>query len=74
MQTTMNIPILGYANAGTPLAVAEENDYGTLPISKNLIAGDSSDYFVLRVSGTSMNEYELAGKKLANGSYALLKK
>jgi hypothetical protein len=36
----MNIPILGYANAGTPLAIAESNDYGTLPISKNILSGD----------------------------------
>lgn len=71
---TLNIPILGYANAGTPLAIAQENDYGTLPISKNIISGDGKDYFVLRVSGTSMNKYELNGKTLDNGSYVLIKK
>jgi SOS-response transcriptional repressor LexA len=49
MQTTLNIPILGYANAGTPLAVAEENDYGTLPISKKILSGDGENYFVLKV-------------------------
>lgn len=74
MQTTLNIPILGYANAGTPLAVAESNDYGTLPISKNIISGDAWNYFVLRVSGTSMNEHEVNGKKLENGSYVLIEK
>ncbi len=74
MQTTMNIPILGYANAGTPLAVAEENDYGTLPISKNILSGKAEDYFVLRVSGTSMNECEVQWKPLDNGSYVLIQK
>lgn len=74
MQMTLNIPILGYANAGTPLAIAEENDYGTLPISKNIISGDGKNYFVLRVSGTSMNKYEINGKTLDNGSYVLIKK
>jgi len=74
MQMTMNIPILGYANAGTPLAVAEANDYGTLPISKNIINGDVSKYFVLRVSGTSMNIQTVAGKTIDNGSYVLIKK
>ncbi len=74
MQTTLNIPILGYANAGTPLAVAESNDYGTLPISKNIIGENSGEYFVLRVSWTSMNECEVSGKKLENGSYVLIKK
>lgn len=74
MQTTMNIPILGYANAGTPLAVAEANDYGTLPISKNILTWDGQNYFVLRISGTSMNECEVNGKVLDNGSYVLIKK
>jgi SOS-response transcriptional repressor LexA len=73
-QTTLNIPILGYANAGTPLAVAEANDYGTLPISKNIISWDGKNYFVLRVSGTSMNQCEVQGKTLDNGSYVLIKK
>lgn len=74
MQTTLNIPILWYANAGTPLAIAQENDYGTLPISKNIISGDGNNYFVLRVSGTSMNQCEVNGKVLDNGSYVLIKK
>lgn len=74
MQTTMNIPILWYANAGTPLAVAESNDYGTLPISKNILSWDGENYFVLRVSGTSMNECEVNGKTIDNGSYVLIKK
>ena len=74
MQTTMNIPILWYANAGTPLAVAESNDYGTLPISKNIISGNHEKYFVLRVSWTSMNEYQVNGKNIDNGSYVLINK
>ncbi len=36
-QTTMNIPILGYANAGKPLMEAASSDYGVLPISKKII-------------------------------------
>jgi repressor LexA len=74
MQMTMNIPILWYANAGTPLAVAEANDYGTLPISKNILSGSAENYFVLRVSWTSMNECEVNGKTMDNGSYVLIKK
>ena len=74
MQTTLNIPILGFANAGTPLAIAEASDYGTLPISKNIISWDGKDYFVLRVSGTSMNECEVNWKVMDNGSYVLIKK
>ena len=74
MQTTLNIPILWYANAGTPLAIAEANDYGTLPISKNIVSWEGKDYFVLRVSGTSMNKFEVKGKALENGSYVLIDK
>lgn len=74
MQTTLNIPILWYANAGTPLAVAEASDYGVLPISKNILSGNIENYFVLRVSGTSMNQCEVNGKVLDNGSYVLINK
>lgn len=73
-QTTLNIPILWYANAGTPLVNAEENDYGVLPISKNIISGDEKNYFVLKVEGTSMNNYEVNGKLIENGSYILVNK
>lgn len=74
IQTTMNIPILGYANAGIPLAVAESNDYGTLPISKSLIKWNEKNHFVLRVSGTSMNQQIVNGKTIDNGSYVLIEK
>ncbi len=74
MQTTLSIPILGYANAGTPLAVAEENDYGTLPISKKILSWDGENYFVLKVEWTSMNACSVKGKMIENGSYVLIKK
>jgi SOS-response transcriptional repressor LexA len=45
----LNIPILGYANAGTPLVDAKESDYGVLPVSKKIISGDGQDYFILKV-------------------------
>ena len=73
-QTTLNIPILGYANAGTPLVEAKESDYGVLPVSKKLISGDKQDYFILKVEGTSMNNIEVKGKMIDNGSYVLIKK
>jgi len=73
-QTTLNIPILGYANAWTPLVEATESDYGTLPISKKIISWDEKNYFVLKVEGTSMNNFEVWGKIIENGSYVLIKK
>jgi len=73
-QTTLNIPILGYANAWTPLVEAAESDYGVLPISKNIISWDELNYFVLRVEWTSMNNFIVNGKNIENGSYILVKK
>ena len=73
-QTTLNIPILGYANAWTPLANAEENDYWVLPISKSIISWDEKNYFVLKVEWTSMNNYQVNGKTIENGSYILVDK
>jgi repressor LexA len=73
-QTTLNIPILGYANAWTPLVNAEASDYGVLPISKNIIKWDEKNYFVLKVEGTSMNNFDVQGKTIENWSYILVKK
>ena len=73
-QTTLNIPILGYANAWTPLVEAKESDYGVLPVSKKLISGSEQDYFILKVEGTSMNNIEVKGKMIDNWSYVLIKK
>ena len=73
-QTMINIPILGYANAWTPLVEAKESDYGVLPISKGLVTGEPKNYFVLRVEGTSMNDCKINGKFIENGSYILVDK
>ena len=73
-QTTLNIPILGYANAGTPLVDATESSYWVLPISKKIISWDEQNYFILKVEWTSMNNFEINWKTIDNGSYVLIKK
>lgn len=73
-QTTFNIPILGYANAGTPLVEASETSYWVLPISKKIISWDSQNYFILKVEWTSMNNCMVNSKYIENGSYVLIKK
>jgi SOS-response transcriptional repressor LexA len=73
-QTTLNIPILGFANAWKPLVEAVEHNYGVLPISKKIITGNGSEYFILKVEGTSMNQFEVNGKLIDNGSYVLIRK
>lgn len=73
-QTMLNIPIFGIANAGRPLAMADQYEYGTLPISKSLVKGSGEDYFIVKVEGTSMNNYMVNGKYIENGSYVLIDK
>lgn len=72
-QSTLNIPILWYANAGTPLVDATELTYWVLPISKKIIFWDEKNYFVLKVEWTSMNNYEVNWKLIENWSYILVK-
>jgi repressor LexA len=73
-QTTLNIPILGYANAGTPLVDANETSYWVLPISKKIITWSEQNYFILKVEWTSMNNFEVNWKTIDNWSYVLIKK
>jgi repressor LexA len=73
-QLTIPIPILGIANAGKPLVYAQESDLWKLLVSRNIIRGDESAYFFVRVDGTSMNTFSINGKSLVDGSYALIDK
>lgn len=73
-QTTLNIPILGYANAGTPLVDANETSYWILPISKKIITWSEQNYFILKVEWTSMNNFMINWKFIDNWSYVLIKK
>ncbi len=73
-ENIVNLPILWVANAWSPMSIAEENDNGVLPVSKNLVSWDESNFFVLQVDGTSMNNCIVNGKIIENGSYVLIKK
>ncbi len=69
----VGIPIFGYANAGTPLAVAEEDRMGVLHIEKKLLKGDS-DVFALVTKGDSMNQKEINGTKIEDSSFVVVSK
>jgi repressor LexA len=71
-QQMMSIPILWYANAGRPLVNAQEDNLWVLPVSKSIIKGDEKNYFMLKIEGTSMNQYSVNGKIIENGSYVLI--
>lgn len=68
-----DIPVLGYANAGTPLVFAKEEQLGTLKISKNFVK-DSNNVFALIIKGDSMNQRKVGTSILADKNYALIKK
>lgn len=71
----IGIPIFGYANAGTPLVMAEEEALGILKIDRSLIGKKSKkNLFGLIVKGDSMNERELDGIKIVEGNYLIVDK
>ena len=69
----IDIKVLGYANAGLPLAIAEENQIGTITV-KAINYKDPEDIFAVIVEGDSMNVQSINGKLLANNSYAIIKR
>lgn len=69
----IGVPILGYANAGTPLVSAEEENLGILKIDKALI-GKKKNLFALIVKGDSMNLADIDGKNIVEGSYIIVQK
>ncbi|MBI2356832.1 repressor LexA [Candidatus Dojkabacteria bacterium] len=72
-QYMIGIPILGFANAGKPLAIAEEDRLGLLHVDKTLLT-HKSDLFALIVSGDSMNRKIIDGKQMKDGSYIIVSK
>lgn len=69
----IGIPVLGYANAGTPLVSAQEENLGVINMQKKLIKG-KKDLFSLIIKGDSMDQRVLDGKLLINGSYLVVQK
>jgi SOS-response transcriptional repressor LexA len=70
----ISIPLLGYANAGKPISFADEDIRSYIPISKSIIKGDTSNYFLLKIEGTSMNNFIVNGKNIEDGSMILVNK
>jgi repressor LexA len=66
-----SIPILGYANAGKPLVLAEEENLGTINIQKEMFA-NKQNLFAVIIKGDSMNLKEIDGVALEDGNYAVI--
>jgi repressor LexA len=69
----IGIPVLGYANAGTPLVSAEEENMGVINVHRDLLK-KKKDLFSLIIKGDSMNKKIVNGELLSNGSYLIVQK
>lgn len=70
----VGIPILGYANAGTPLVLAQQENLGVLQLDPNLVDTNEHNLFGLIVKGDSMNLRNINGKLLEEGHYLVVQK
>jgi repressor LexA len=69
----LSIPIIGTANAGPALAIAEGNIEGYLRISSTLIRPKNVEtFFALKVDGPSMNRAVVNGKRIEDGDYVII--
>jgi len=68
-----DIPILGYANAGQPLVLAEEDIIGTIKVDKGILP-EKSDLFALMVKGDSMNMRTINKVPILSQSYVVIEK
>lgn len=69
----ITLPILGAANCGQALAIAEEHFEGYLHLSKsNLPNYSPDDFFAVKAVGNSMNKANIDGKPLEDGDYAVI--
>jgi len=68
-----DIPILGYANAGQPLVVAEEDVIGVIKVDKDMLP-KKKDLFALMVKGDSMNMRTINKVPILNHNYVIVEK
>lgn len=68
----VTVPVLGYANAGLPLALAQEEYLGEISIQKKIASG--SKMFAVEIKGDSMNNRKINGIPLSDGNYAIISK
>lgn len=70
----INIPILGRANAGRPLILAEEELIGEIQLDENLLPIHGKDIFAVIVKGDSMNRRMIRDKFIEDNSLALIRR
>jgi len=68
---SVQIPVLGAANAGPATLFAEENITGYLKVSRGVL-NRRDEVFALRVEGDSMNRAKVDGKNLEEGDFVII--
>ena len=71
---TIQVPILGYANAGKPLVIAEEDFHGYIQIDQSLLKINNVDVFSLIIKGDSMNMRTINKVPMLNGNFIIVEK
>lgn len=67
------IPILGQANCGQPLSIAEESGWGKLTITPSLVkARNPQKLFAVKTVGDSMNRAKVDGQSIGDGDYVIV--
>lgn len=67
------IPILGEANCGTPLILAQDRVEDYLTLSPGLLAKlNKANIFAVRASGDSMDQASIGGESINNGDYVIV--
>lgn len=69
----IGVPILGYANAGTPLVRAEEENLGYIKVDPKLV-NKKEDLFALIVKGDSMDLAKIEDKNIEDGNYLIVQR
>lgn len=68
---SIQVPVMGSANAGPATLFAEENIAGYLKVSRSLL-NRRDGVFALRVEGDSMNNAKIGDKNLEEGDFVLI--
>jgi len=73
VDTLLNIPIVGFANCGQALELAQEDIQGYLKISKRLVEfSQPENLIVLRTVGESLNQASIKGESVSDNDYLIV--
>ncbi len=69
-----NLPILGLANCGQALQIAQEDILGYVKISPKVLnkKRDPKDLFIVKAVGKSLNKANIKGKSVKDGDYVVV--